>query len=127
MGKTIICVPSDLPGGLDARLSSSLEDSDVYNFIQIEQIGNNQKISLKYQRFSCHAIVCLDPVEAIAKKGATAIVVRSIGPEYLIRFLQVGVKIYVGKENTVLDSARAFIAGKVEELTKMDFSSTARK
>ncbi|MEM4262977.1 MAG: hypothetical protein QXY98_04500 [Thermoplasmata archaeon] len=127
MEKITICIPSDLPGGLDARPSKSLEDSDVYNFVQVERNGNHEEISLKYQRFSCHAIACLDPVEAIAKKGAIAIVVRSISPEYLIRFLQAGVKIYVSNENTVLNSARAFVAGKVDELTRMDFSSSARK
>ena len=127
MVKTLICIPSELPGGLEAELSKSLEGSDVYNFVEINRDANSSEISLAFQRYSCHAVACLDPIEAIAKKGAAAIIVRSISPDNLLRFLKSSVRVLISKNKTVQDSARQYINDKLTELARKDLSTSGRK
>jgi len=124
----IVCIPSKLPGGLEAELSDSLEDSDVYNFVQISgDTANPENIKILSQRYSCHGVACVDPVVAISQRGASKLVVRAIGPDYLLRFAHEGIRIFVSDEPTVLGSTRAYAAGRLKELTLRDFPSARRK
>jgi len=128
MTDVIICVPSELPGGLEAELSRSLEDSDVYNFVRIsDDIGDHQDIRIVSQRYGCHGVACVDPVEAISKRGASGLVVRAIGPDYLLRFTRTGIRIFISDEPTLLGSTKAYAAGRLKELTSRDFSSTRKR
>lgn len=127
MVRMLICIPSELPGGLEAELSRSLEDSDVYNFVEIDGGADPPRISLAFQRYSCHAAACLDPIEAIAKNGADAVIVKSIGPDYLLRFLGSRVRVLICEEKTVLASAKGYIAGQFGEMTWKDLSAISRK
>lgn len=108
-------------------LSDSLEDSDVYNFVEIDKDSNSPIISLAFQRYSCHSVSCLDPVEAIVKKGASVLIVKAIGPDYLLRFLETPVKVLISNEKTVLDSVKRYINGQLTKMTRKDFSASSRK
>lgn len=127
MSNALICVPSELPGGLEAILSDSLEDSDIYNFVEIDKESKPLIISLASQRYSCHSVSCLDPVEAIVKKGASVLIVKAIGPDYLLRFLESPVRVLISNEKTVLDSVKRYITGQLAEMTRKDFSASSRK
>lgn len=124
MSSMIICVPSDIPGGLGARVSPSFENSEVYNFLRIEAKDDSQAIDLYSMRHSCQSGACLDPIDAIARKATTLIVSR-ISDDFLWRFLKEGTRLFTDATGTVLEAARAYSKGELRAITSGDFSSQA--
>ncbi|MDH4122885.1 MAG: hypothetical protein OEV21_02205 [Thermoplasmata archaeon] len=116
-----------MPGGLDSDVSRSLDDSDVYNYIDMDDNAHPPKIELAFQRYSCQGVACLDPIEAIARKGVAALVVAQIGPDYLFRFLNEGIRVFAGASGKVSDAATQFLSNELKELSKKDFSQAHSK
>lgn len=61
---------------------------------------------------------CMVPVMALKKAGADAVVVNGIGMRPLMGFQQVGVTPFLGLEGTVKENVDAFLAGKLEILSR---------
>lgn len=116
MGTVIVCVPSDMPGGINAAVSVSFEESDVYNYLEISQKGSgNSRISFSSMRYNCFGVACVDPVDAISKK-ALVLIVSKISPGFLHRFLDEDMEVFAQASGTVSTSAESYVRGELKSL-----------
>jgi len=116
MSIKIICVPSDMPGGMSSPVSVNFEDSDVYNYIEISEEGNGSSIiSFFSMRYNCSGVACVDPVDAISKK-ASVLIVSKISPSFFHRFLDEGIEVFDRASGTVSNSVESYVRGELKRL-----------
>ncbi len=115
-----IAVPSDNPGGLEARRSDHFGHADLFTLLEVEDdkvIGVETHGSVEHASGGCMA-----PVQALADAGVKRMIVGGMGGRPLAMCTQLGVRVYFANTNEhpfVSDVADAFTAGK---LTVMDDS-----
>ncbi len=59
---------------------------------------------------------CIDPVEAIMRRGVEKVVVRSIGPSYLSRFRASGIRVFQADSERVEELMQALSHDALVEL-----------
>jgi predicted Fe-Mo cluster-binding NifX family protein len=108
-GTRTIAVPSDAPGGLEAKRSGHFGHADSFTLVtvtdgvpaEIRVLGNPHETG-----------GCLSPVAMLADEGADAITVAGIGGRPLAALRQVGITVYLDSESrTVADAVAAVTAG----------------
>jgi len=116
-----ICVGTQLPGGLDANILFSLEDSELFDYFEMHEDGSLEHTA---QTRRC---LCADLIEPLIRRDIDAVVVKDLSTTSLFKFASAKVKVYVTEETSVKASLDALRAGKLEELGMRDLAKLSRK
>ena len=107
-----ICIPCNLPGGPEAVVSAPFEEADLLDYYELHPDGNFEH---EAEMRSCPG-GCIDPIEAIVKRGTVAVVIVGIRPSSLLRFWNAGVKVYHASDPSVRVLLDLLAAGKLDEI-----------
>ena len=110
----LVAVPSDSPGGLEARISDHFGHCDAFTLVQVE---DQQLGSVTVLPNDAHeGGQCMAPVMLLKRQGAEALVAGGMGQRPLSGFQQVGITVYfkAGAE-TVRDAIDLLVAGECQE------------
>ena len=114
---TLIAVPSNNPGGLDAPLGAHFGHCELYTLVSVEngQVCHVDVIpNVPHQQGGCMA-----PVQYLAEKGAQVLIAGGMGLRPLMGFNQVGIDVYYGgTAKTVGDAVEALISGKLSQFSQ---------
>jgi len=113
---SLIAVPSNLPGGLDASLAGHFGRCDVYTLVRVE---NGAIADVTVLPGLPHAEGgCMVPVRLLADHGVNALVAGGMGRAPLLGFMAVGIDVYRPACNgTVGDAVRSLLEGEAEMFT----------
>jgi len=88
----LVAVPSESPGGLEARISDHFGHCDVFTMVQVEE---QQVESVSVLPNGAHeGGQCMAPVMLLKEQGAEALVAGGMGQRPLSGFQQVGISVY---------------------------------
>lgn len=104
-----IAIPSEAPGGLDARRSGHFGRCECFTMVDVVDgaIGNVAVLTNAPHVDGG----CMAPVLVLAENNVNAIVVDGIGGRPLMGFNQVGIAVHAGVGADVQTTVRAFIEG----------------
>ena len=106
---TRVAVPSELPGGLEARRSGHFGRCECFTMVDVidGKVG-----SVEVLRNAPHVEGgCMAPVLVLAENNVDAIVVDGIGGRPLMGFNQVGIAVHAGYGPDVKTTVAAYIKG----------------
>jgi predicted Fe-Mo cluster-binding NifX family protein len=104
-----IAIPSELPGGLEARRSGHFGRCECFTLIDLEDGAVGQVQVLTNAPHSEGG--CMAPVMALAEEMVDAIVVDGIGGRPLMGFNQVGIAVHAGVGADVQAAVHAYLQG----------------
>lgn len=107
-----VAVPSEAPGGLDARRSGHFGRCDCFTVVELRD-GEVADVTV-VQTPPHHEGGCLQPVMLLAEHMVDAIVVDGIGGRPLAGFAQVGIAVHRGTGSDVRSAVEAFRRGELE-------------
>lgn len=112
MEKTVIAVPSVMPGGLDSAVGMHFGHCDLYTVIEAEN-GEVTKVgtlpNVPHMQGGCMA-----PVNHLSENGVNVLIAGGMGMRPLMGFNQVGIEVFHGAgAPTVGEAINAFLAGKL--------------
>ena len=110
----LVAVPSNSPGGLEARISDHFGHCDVFTLVQVEE---RQVGSVTILPNDAHESgQCMGPVMLLKEQGAEALIAGGMGMRPLSGFQQVGIAVYfkAGAE-TVRDAIELLVAGECRQ------------
>jgi predicted Fe-Mo cluster-binding NifX family protein len=117
MNNTIIAVPSEQPGGMEAPLGAHFGHCAVYTLVSVSdsQINEVQVIpNVPHQQGGCMA-----PVQYLAGKGVKKLIAGGMGLRPLMGFQQVGIDVfYGGGAITVGEAINALVDGKLPQFSQ---------
>ena len=106
----ILAIPSDMPGGLDAKMSMHFGHCDIYTLVTIEDSVVRSVTTLEntpHQQGGCMA-----SVQHLVSHGVEKLLVGGMGMRPLTGFQQAGVEVYfAGRHPTVGAAVEAFLEG----------------
>ena len=115
--KTLVAIPSSIPGGLDASLGAHFGHFYLYTFVNVEdgQVCAVQTVpNVPHQQGGCMA-----PVNYLSEQGVTALIAGGMGLRPLMGFNQVGIKVFFGDGvQTVGEAVQAFVADKLPQFSQ---------
>jgi FKBP-type peptidyl-prolyl cis-trans isomerase 2/predicted Fe-Mo cluster-binding NifX family protein len=110
----LVAVPSDAPGGLDARISDHFGHCDVFTLVQIEDRNLGAVTVLSNDAHESGQ--CMAPVTLLQERGAEGLIAGGMGARPLSGFQEVGITVYFkGDAQTVRDAVELLIAGECRE------------
>lgn len=118
---TRIAVPSELPGGLEARRSGHFGRCECFTLVDIEDGAVSQVQVLTNAPHTEGG--CMAPVMALAEHMVDAIVVDGIGGRPLMGFHQVGITVHAGVGRDVQGAVDGYLRG---DLPVVGFESTCQ-
>ena len=104
---TLIAVPSEQPGGMDAPLGAHFGHCAMYTLVSVEnnQVKDVQTIpTVPHQQGGCMA-----PVTYLAQQGVKKLIAGGMGLRPLMGFNQMGIEVYFGGESRTVGEAVAAI------------------
>lgn len=104
-----IAIPSELPGGLDARRSGHFGRCECFTLVDLEDGAVGQVQVLTNAPHTEGG--CMAPVMALAEHMVDAIVVDGIGGRPLMGFNQVGIAVHAGVGSDVKTTVQAYLQG----------------
>ncbi len=104
-----IAVPSELPGGLEARRSGHFGRCECFTLVDLEDGAVSQVQVLTNAPHTEGG--CMAPVMALAEHMVDAIVVDGIGGRPLMGFNQVGIAVHAGVGADVQTTVNAYLQG----------------
>jgi predicted Fe-Mo cluster-binding NifX family protein len=111
---TIIAVPSERPGGLDAGLGAHFGHCELYTLVKIDdnEVKEVQIIpNIPHQQGGC-----LAPVNYLAQNGVQKLIAGGMGLRPLMGFQQVGIDVFHGGTSTTVGEAvNAMLAGQLPQ------------
>ena len=112
----LVAVPSESPGGLEARISDHFGHCDVFTMVQVEE---QQVESVSVLPNGAHeGGQCMAPVMLLKEQGAEALVAGGMGQRPLSGFQQVGISVYFKEgAETVRDAIELLIARECREFS----------
>ena len=117
MSNTVIAIPSELPGGMEARLGAHFGHCDMYTIVSVEdsRISDVQVVpNVPHQQGGCMA-----PVQYLAGKGVKQLIAGGMGLRPLMGFQQVGIDVfYSGGIGTVVEAVNALVEGKLAQFSQ---------
>lgn len=116
-----VCVGTQLPGGIDADIRFPLEDSELFDYFELDDDGGVEHTA---QGRRC---LCADLIEPIVRRGVDAVVVRDLTTTSLFKFASAKVRVYLTKDDSVRAALASLRAGNLEELGMRDLAKLARK
>ncbi len=111
-----VVIPTNTPDGLLAKRGAHFGKAPFYVIVDIE---NGEIKDVDFTSNPGHSGgACGNAVMNIKNLGADALIVSGIGPNPLMGFKQVGIKVYYdGESTTVEESINKFISGELQEMT----------
>ncbi len=107
--KQRIAIPSEAPGGLDARRSGHFGRCECFTMVDVVD-GEITEVAVLTNAPHTEG-GCMSPVLALAEQNVDAIVVDGIGGRPLMGFNQVGIAVHAGIGADVQSTVHAFIQG----------------
>ncbi|HEX5641456.1 MAG TPA: NifB/NifX family molybdenum-iron cluster-binding protein [Thermoleophilia bacterium] len=104
-----IAIPSELPGGLEARRSGHFGRCECFTLVDIADGSVNEVQVLTNAPHTEGG--CMAPVMALAEHMVDAIVVDGIGGRPLMGFNQVGIAVHAGVGGDVQTTVGAYLEG----------------
>lgn len=118
MSATLIAVPSETPGGLEAGLGAHFGHCELYTLVSVQdgEIQDVQVIpNIPHQQGGCMA-----PVQYLADRGVRQLIAGGMGLRPLMGFNQVGIQVlHGGQARTVGEAVRSAIEGNLPEFQQM--------
>jgi predicted Fe-Mo cluster-binding NifX family protein len=113
---TIVAVPSNHPGGLEAELGAHFGHCDLYTLVKIDA-GKVQEVAtlanVPHQQGGCMA-----PVNHLAQNGVQVLIAGGMGMRPLMGFNQVGIQVLYGNgAQTVGAAVEALLQGKLPQFS----------
>ncbi len=110
-----IVIPTNTPDGLLAKRGAHFGKAPFYVIVDVE---NGEIKDVDFTANPGHSGgACGNAVSNIKNLGAEVLIVSGIGPNPLMGFKQVGIKVYYdGESKTVEESVKNFLNGKLEEM-----------
>jgi predicted Fe-Mo cluster-binding NifX family protein len=112
--KARVAVPSEAPGGLEARRSGHFGRCDCFTVVEVVD-GEIAAVEV-VPNFSHEEGGCMRPVLLLAENTVDAIVVDGIGGRPLMGFNQVGISVHAGLGADVQTAVAAYIQGALPEV-----------
>ena len=109
-----VCVPSFLPGGLDAPVSEHFGHCEVFTIIDVEDDEIVKAWPLSNDDEG-QEHTCAVPIQKVASEGVEHMIVGGIGQGALVGFSQENIKVYSGASGTVEETVKRFIAGTLAD------------
>lgn len=110
--RTVLAVPSNRPGGLEAERAGHFGRADCFTLVEIESgvVASVRVVdNLPHVEGGCGR-----PVQMLAEQGVSAIVVAGIGGRPLAGFNEAGIAVYFDNEVPLVgDIVGAMISGAV--------------
>lgn len=110
----LVAVPSDSPGGLEARISDHFGHCDAFTLVQVDeqQVGS----VTVFPNDAHESGQCMAPVMLLKRQGAEALIAGGMGQRPLSGFQEVGIAVYfkAGAE-TVRDAIELLMAGECRQ------------
>jgi len=112
----LVAIPSESPGGLEARISDHFGHCDVFTMVQVEE---QQMGSVTVLPNGAHeGGQCMAPVMLLKEQGAEALIAGGMGQRPLSGFQQVGISVYFKEgAETVRDAIELLIARECREFS----------
>jgi predicted Fe-Mo cluster-binding NifX family protein len=111
---TIIAIPSENPGGLDAGMGAHFGHCDLYTLVTVDngQVADVKVIpNVPHQQGGCMA-----PVQHLANNGVKQLIAGGMGLRPLMGFNQVGIDVYFSNgAPTVGEAVNAMLAGRLPQ------------
>ena len=107
--KTRIAVPSEAPGGLEARRSGHFGRCECFTMIDVID-GKVGDVEVLHNAPHTEG-GCMAPVLVLAEHNVDTIVVDGIGGRPLMGFNQVGITVHAGVGDDVQTTVHAFVRG----------------
>ena len=107
--QTRIAVPSESPGGLDARRSGHFGRCECFTMVDVVD-GQIGEVEILHNAPHVEG-GCMAPVLVLAEHNVDAIVVDGIGGRPLMGFNQVGIAVHAGAGTDVQTAVRSYIQG----------------
>jgi predicted Fe-Mo cluster-binding NifX family protein len=112
--RTIIAIPSQSPGGLEAGLGAHFGHCELYTLVTVEngEIADVNVIpNVPHQQGGCMA-----PVQHLADSGVNQLIAGGMGLRPLMGFNQVGIDVYHGGDaQSVGEAVQAMLAGRLPQ------------
>ncbi len=114
---TIVAVPSESPGGLEAGVGAHFGHCELYTLVTLED-GKIQSVAIipnvPHQQGGC-----LAPVSHLAGNRVRVLLAGGMGMRPLMGFQQMGIDVYhCGQARTVADAIQAFSAGQLPQFSQ---------
>ena len=110
----LIAIPSDAPGGLDAKISDHFGHCDVFTLVNLDEREVGEVTLVENGGHEQGG--CMAPVTLLKQEGAEAMITGGMGMRPLAGFNQVGITVFhKGDANTVGEAIEQFLEGKCEE------------
>ena len=107
--RTRVAIPSEAPGGLEARRSGHFGRCECFTMVDVVD-GKVGEVEVLHNAPHTEG-GCMAPVLVLAEHKVDAIVVDGIGGRPLMGFNQVGIAVHAGVGGDVQTTVQAFIAG----------------
>ena len=108
-----VCIPSFLPGGLNASVSEHFGHCEVFTVADIEN-GEIVKAWPLSNDDDGQEHNCAIPVQRIMNEGVKHMIVGGIGRGPLMGFEQLKIDVYTGAKGTVEETLKAYIKGSLD-------------
>lgn len=112
MERTIVAVPSAMPGGLEAAMGQHFGHCEIYTLVEID---NGQVVAVGTLDNPPHQEGgCMAPVTRLAGQGVKALIAGGMGMRPLMGFKQMGIDVYHGGlAESVGQAVEALMAGRL--------------
>lgn len=110
-----IAIPTNNPGGMQARRSEHFGHCDVFTVVELDEDKNIKTVEM-IPTPEHGAGGCMVPVSTLNSARVNVIVVGGMGANPLRGFNQVGIDVYWADRNSIPDAAAViehFLAGKL--------------
>jgi len=122
MARIRIAVPTDAPGGLEAKRSDHFGHCDVFTLVDI--VDDKIVEVAKMENAGHGAGGCMEPVGLLKESGIDAIVVGGMGARPLQGFASVGINVYFADRQAYAD-VRAVVDGMLRKVLLLMHPSQA--
>jgi predicted Fe-Mo cluster-binding NifX family protein len=120
----IVCVACSDPGGLDAAIDAPFKLTailDYYDFHADGYIGH-----LAHMR-NCGDGGCIDPVEAMKRRGVEKVIATGLSPGNLLWFRNHDIRVLRTENPSVRLSLDALVKGELKEIAIDQFSMVSEQ
>ena len=114
-----VCIPCTYPGGPDSVIATRFENTDLLDYYDIDADGRFEHTA---QMRNCGGATCVDPIDAITRRGVDAVIITGLSPDSLMRFHHGSVKVLMTADPSVRATLDALARNELEEITIDQFA-----
>jgi predicted Fe-Mo cluster-binding NifX family protein len=113
---TIVAVPSELPGGLDAPIGAHFGHCGLYTLVTLQD-GKIDSVNV-IPNVPHEQGGCMAPVNYLAKNRVQVLLAGGMGMRPLMGFNQMGIQVFhCGQAATVAEAVKEFNAGRLPQFS----------